>query len=167
MAMVARAAGAREVVILGTPGDEALRLRTARELGFRQVINIGQSKPVQAVLDLTNGTGADLVVECSGAPAAIPGTVELVRKRGRICVVGLTGNRPVEMPWDKFAARSVDMQFCMSTSYTSWDRAISLIHGGAVPAERIITHRVPIDQWETAFDAVDRLEALKTLIVPR
>jgi L-iditol 2-dehydrogenase len=165
-ALVARAAGARDVVILGAPGDEALRLRVARELGFRHVVNIGKDSAVQAVMDLTRGLGADVVVECSGAPKAIPGVVDLVRKRGRICAIGLTGNRPVELPWDTFAARAVDVQFCMSTSYTSWDRAISLIHSGAVPAERVITHRVPLEQWESAFDAADRLEALKALILP-
>lgn len=165
-AMVARAAGAREVVILGTPGDEALRLRTARELGFRQVINIAQTNAAQAVMDLTGGLGADVVAECSGSPKGIPGTVDLVRKRGRICAIGLTGNRPVELPWDRFATRAVDVQFCMSTSYTSWDRTISLIQSGAVQAERVITHRVPLEKWESAFDAVEKLEALKALIIP-
>ena len=165
-AMVARAAGAREVAIIGTPGDEALRLRTARELGFSQVINIGTTDPVKAVLDLTNGLGADIVAECSGAPKAIPLVVDLVRKRGKICVIGLTGNRPVEMPWDKFAFKVVDMIFNLSTSYTSWDRSISLIAKGAVAAEKVVTHRAPIEKWEETFDAVEQLKALKALIVP-
>ncbi|OGV70170.1 MAG: hypothetical protein A2269_02610, partial [Lentisphaerae bacterium RIFOXYA12_FULL_60_10] len=165
-AMVARAAGAREVVILGTPGDEALRLKKARDLGFRQVINIGQRNAVEAVMELTGGLGADVVAECSGAPKAIPSTVDLVRKRGRICAIGLTGNRPVELPWDKFAFKVVDVQFCMSTSYTSWDRTIHLIHSGAVPAQEVISHRAPLAQWESVFDAIERLEALKALLIP-
>lgn len=165
-AMAARSAGARDVVILGTPGDEALRLKTARDLGFKHVINIGKDNPVSAIMDVSGGIGADVVVECSGAPKAIPGIVEFVRKLGRVCAMGLTGNRPVELPWDKFAFKVVELQFCMSTYYTSWDRSISLIYNGSIKAERLVTHKVGIDRWQEAFDAVEKLEALKALIIP-
>lgn len=164
-AMVARAAGAREVVVVGTPGDAGLRLKTARELGFTTV-NLGEANPVDVVMGLTGGLGADLVIECSGSPRAIPGTVDLVRKLGKICVIGLTGNRPVEVPWDKFAFKVVEVIFNLSTSYTSWDRTIALIHKGLVPAEKLVTHRLPLAQWEEAFAAVENLSALKALLIP-
>jgi L-iditol 2-dehydrogenase len=165
-ALVARAAGARDVAIIGTPGDVALRFACARGLGFRHLLNTAESDPVQAVLDLTGGLGADVVVECSGAPKAIPLCVDLVRKRGRICAIGLTGNRPVEFPWDRFQFKVVDLQFCLSTEYESWDRTISLIASGAVPAERVITHRAPIAGWEQVFDDIENLRALKGILLP-
>lgn len=164
-AMVARAAGAREVVVVGTPGDAALRLKTAKELGFTTV-NLGEANPVDVVMSMTGGIGADIVIECSGSPRAIPGTIDLVRKLGKICVIGLTGNRPVEVPWDKFSFKVVEVIFNLSTSYTSWDRTIALIDKGLVPAEKIITHRLPLAQWEDAFAAVENLQALKALLIP-
>jgi L-iditol 2-dehydrogenase len=165
-AMVARAAGAREVAIIGTPGDVELRFKKARELGFTQLINIGETKPMDAVLALTNGLGADMVIECSGSPRAIPGTVDLVRKYGKICVIGLTGNKPVEVPWDKFCFKVCEVIFNLSTSYTSWDRTIALIAKGLVPAEKLITHRAPIDQWERVFDDLEKLKGMKGLLTP-
>lgn len=164
-AMVARAAGAREVVVVGTPADAALRLKKAKELGFTTV-NLGEANPVDVVMGLTGGIGADVVIECSGSPKAIPGTIDFVRKLGKICVIGLTGNRPVEVPWDKFSFKVVDVIFNLSTSYTSWDRTIALIHKGLVPAEKIITHRLPLAQWEEAFAAVESLTGLKALLIP-
>ena len=164
-AMVARAAGARDVVVIGTPGDARLRLAKAKALGFTTV-NVGDTKPADVVNDLSGGLGADLVIECSGAPAAIPGTIDLVRKLGKICVIGLTGNRPVEVPWDRFNFKVVEVIFNLSTSYTSWDRTITLIHRGLVPAQEIITHRLPLAQWEEAFAAVENLQALKALLIP-
>ncbi|MEX0776726.1 MAG: alcohol dehydrogenase catalytic domain-containing protein [Phycisphaeraceae bacterium] len=164
-AMVARAAGARQVLIVGTPGDEDLRLSKARELGFTTV-NIGQQKAEDVVLAMTDGLGADMVIECSGSPRAIPGTVDLVRKRGKICAIGLTGGKNVELPWDKFAFKVCDVIFNLSTSYTSWDRTIALIASGQVPAEKIITHKLPLTQWEDAFAACENLQALKGLLVP-
>ncbi len=164
-AMVAKAAGAREVVVIGTPGDVELRLKKAKELGFTTV-NLGETNPVDVVMAMTGGIGADIVIECSGSPRAIPGTIDLVRKLGKICVIGLTGNRPVEVPWDKFSFKVVEVIFNLSTSYTSWDRTIALIDKGLVPAEKIITHRLPLDQWEEAFAAVENLQGLKALLIP-
>jgi len=93
------AAGARHVVMVGVPADEGLRLDKARQLGFPTVLNVGEDDVAQAVMDLTGGIGADLVVECSGVPQAIAGTVDLIRKKGRICAIGLTGGKTVDFPW--------------------------------------------------------------------
>ena len=46
-AMTARAGGARHVVIVGTPADEALRLNKARELGFETVLNVSKTNPAE------------------------------------------------------------------------------------------------------------------------
>jgi len=165
-AMVARAAGARDVAIIGTPGDVALRMAKARELGFHHLINIAETNPVDAVIELTGGLGADMVIECSGSPRAIPGTVDLVRKMGKICVIGLTGNKNVEIPWDKFCFKVVDVIFNLSTSYTCWDRSIHLIENGLLPVEKLITHREPLENWESVFDDLENLKGLKGLLIP-
>src|SRR5208282_2020167 len=103
------------------------------------------------------GLGADMVIECSGSPRAIPTTVDLVRKLGTICVIGLTGGKNVEVPWDKFAFKVCKLVFNLSTSYTSWDRTISLIANGLVPAEKLITHKAPLEKWEELFAACENL----------
>lgn len=164
--LAAAAAGARHVVMVGAPQDEGMRLDKARQLGFQTVLNVGGDNVPQAVADLTGGYGADLVIECSGAPAAIAGTVDLVRKKGRICAIGLTAGKHVDFPWEKAAFKVLDIYFCLSTSYTSWDRAIHLIAGGRIPAEQIITHRLPLSEWETAFAEIEAQRALKVILHP-
>lgn len=165
-AMTARAAGARHIVISGTTADEGLRLNKARELGFETVVNVNTQDLVKTVMDLTNGIGADLVVECSGAPPAIAGTVDLVRKKGKICAIGLTGGKNVDFPWEKAAFRVADIHFCLSTSFTSWDRAIHLMAEGLLPSETIITHRMPLAEWKEAFAILEAQQALKVVLHP-
>ena len=165
-ALTARAAGARHVVIVGTPADESLRLKKARELGFETVINVAQQDPVAVVQALTGGLGADLVIECSGAAPAIASTVDLIRKKGRICVIGLTGKDSIPFPWDKAAFKVCDVIFNLSTSYTSWDRTIHLLAGGRLPAGEIITSRLPLGEWRSAFDDIEAQQALKVLLIP-
>jgi len=165
-ALTARAAGARHVVLVGAPPDAAIRLKKARELGFETVINVAQVDPAEVVRDLTGGMGADLVIECSGAPAAIASTVDLIRKKGRICVIGLTGKDTIPFPWDKAAFKVCDVIFNLSTSYTSWDRTIHLLAGGRLPAGEIITRRSPLMEWRSAFEDIEAKQALKILLIP-
>lgn len=164
--LTAKAAGARHLVMVGAPPDEGLRLDTARELGFETVLNVATDDIPGAVMDLTNGIGADLVVECSGAPAAISSTVELIRKKGKICAIGLTGGRSVDFPWEKAAFKVADIHFCLSTSSTSWDRSIDLIGKGLIPAEKVITHRLRLDEWEQGFEEIEAQRALKVVLHP-
>ena len=165
-AMTARAAGARHVVIVGAPADEEIRLRKAREIGFETVLNLAVSNPQEVVMDLTGGIGADLVIEASGAPPAIASTVDLIRKKGRICVIGMTGKDSIPFPWDKAAFKVCDIIFNLSTSYTSWDRTIHLIAGGMIPAGELITHRLPLREWQHGFDEIEAQRALKVLLIP-
>ena len=165
-AMCAKAEGARKVMIVGTPGDEALRLKVAREVGIDYVVNLAQEDPIQKTLDLTNGLGADLVVEASGAEPAIRTTVDLVRKMGRITVIGMTGKADIAFPWDKAIFKACDLLFNLSTSYTSWDRTISLIAERKINVDAIITHREPLTNWEQVFDDVENLRALKAVLIP-
>ena len=165
-AMCAKAEGARKVMIVGTPGDEALRLKVAREVGIDYVVNLAEEDPIQKTLDLTNGLGADLVVEASGAEPAIRTTVDLVRKMGRITVIGMTGKADIAFPWDKAIFKACDLLFNLSTSYTSWDRTISLIAERKINVDAIITHREPLTNWEQVFDDVENLRALKAVLIP-
>ena len=130
------------------------------------MLDVGKDDVGETVMDLTGGVGADLVVECSGAPSAIAGTVDLIRKKGRICAVGLTGGRTVEFPWEKAAFKVADIHFCLSTSYTSWQRAIHLIATGQIPAGQVITHRLPLADWRKAFEEIESLRALKVILHP-
>jgi L-iditol 2-dehydrogenase len=164
--LTAKAAGARHVVMVGAPPDEGLRLDKARELGFETVLNVAKDNVVETVMELTRGIGADLVVECSGAPAAIAGTVDLVRKKGKICAIGLTGGKNVDFPWEKAAFKVLDIHFCLSTSSTSWDRAINLVASGLLPAQKVITQRLPLTEWEQAFAELEAQSALKVILHP-
>jgi L-iditol 2-dehydrogenase len=165
-ALAARAAGARHVVIIGTPVDEEVRLSKARELGIDTVLNVAESDPLQVVRDLTGGLGADVVAECSGAAPAIASGIALLRKMGKFCAIGLSGKDKLEFPWDQAQAKVCTITFNMSTQYTSWDRTIALIAAGKIPVARIISHREPLANWEQVFAAVEEQKALKALLIP-
>jgi NADPH:quinone reductase-like Zn-dependent oxidoreductase len=93
----AKLMGAR--VILLSSSDE--KLRRGAELGADELINYRESPEWHPrVRELTNGRGADLVVEVGGAPT-FPQAIKSLRMGGRISVVGILAREPavVELPW--------------------------------------------------------------------
>jgi L-iditol 2-dehydrogenase len=85
---LAKLAGASTIVALGAPDD---RLALARRMGADLAVDIRSTQPagrLAAVLDATNGEGADVVIEAAGASAAIAEGLDLVRVGGRYVIAG-------------------------------------------------------------------------------
>ncbi len=165
-AMCARAGGAKAVVVVGTDKDEQLRLPAARKLGFDQVVNVQQSDVAKLVGDLSAGRGADMVVECSGAEPAINQAVALIRKRGRVCVICMTGREKINFTWDAAIFKDCRIDFHVSTGYECWDRTIALIASGQIDVRPLISHREPLENWQSVFDDVENQRGLKALLIP-
>ena len=166
-AMAAKAAGAARVAVAGTAADEALRLPVARRLAaVDSVWNVEKDDVPAAAAELTGGRGADLVVEASGAEGGIGLAVRIVRKKGRIAAIGLTGRPGVAFPYDAAMSKAIDYSFNLSTSYTSWDRAIHLVHTREIDVRPLLTHKGGLDKWQEFFAALEKKEGLKGVFVP-
>jgi L-iditol 2-dehydrogenase len=164
--MAARAAGAREIALVGVKADVNHRLAKGKELGADHIIVADVENAVETVAALTGGRGADVVVEASGAPLAIASSVAMVRRLGRIAVIGMTGRDQISFPWDAAIWKMCTIIFNLSTGYTSWEKAIGLIASKKIDVSQLITHRVPLSDWQKAFKAADEGEALKALLIP-
>jgi len=164
--MAARAAGAREIALVGTRADKATRLPLGRVVGADHLLVAEETDPVAAIQDLTHGRGADLVVEASGAPAAIASSVHLVRRLGRITVIGMSSRKTVEFPWDSAIWKMCTITFNLSTGFTSWDKTIGLVGARKIDVRPLITHRVPLCDWERAFLDVEQGHGIKAVLLP-
>ena len=166
-AMTAKAAGAGIVIVLGTAADEDVRLPTARLIpAIDHVWNVQQEDVVHLLMDLTDGRGADVVVEASGAEAGIALGLRLARKLGRITAIGLTGKENIRFPYDAVMSKALEVTFNMSTSHTSWDKAILLIQSKRIEVKPLVTHHGPLERWEEFFSALQRKQAIKAIFIP-
>jgi len=164
--MAARIGGAGSIVVIGASSDEDSRLPLAKELGANAVIVADRQDAVQAVLDLSQGRGADVVIEASGAAPAIKASVSMIRKMGRITAIGLTGRDEVPFPWDAAMAKVCTVVFNMSTAFSCWDRTIGLVAAKRLDVNKIISDVVPLQDWERMFQEVENKRALKVLLIP-
>jgi L-iditol 2-dehydrogenase len=164
--MAARAAGAREIALVGVSADLKHRLAKGKEMGADHIIVADTENAVERVVALSGGQGADVVVEASGAPTGIASTVAMVRRLGRISVIGMSGRDQISFPWDAAIWKMCTIVFNLSTGYTSWERAIGLIASKKIEVSRLITHRVPLAEWQEAILAIEKGDALKALLIP-
>mgnify|MGYP000069114492 CR=1 FL=1 len=163
VAQAARAEGA--LVAVGGISADAPRLRVAQELGVEWVINVEENDAVALMRGLGGGLGADIVFECSGAPAAAAQGLALVRKGGTYTQMGLFG-RPIPLDFDQVVTKEVRIQGAFSSNWRSWDRALRLIEQGRVQLGPLISHRLSLRDWRRAFDLLERREGLKILLLP-
>ena len=162
-ALVALAEGGT-VMVCGTSADRH-RLGLAEDLGVHHTMNIDQCDAVARVRELTEGYGADVLLECSGYPAAARMGLEMVRKRGKYSQIGLFG-KPIEIDFEKIAFKEIQVTGSMSQRRPSWKRALNLMGRGIIPAEKLVSHQFPLREWEKAFEMSEKKEGVKLVLLP-
>lgn len=152
------------VMVCGTSADQH-RLKLAEELGVHHVLNIDEDDSVKRVKELTEGYGADVVLECSGFPAAARMALDMVRKQGKYTQMGLFGG-PIEIDFEKIAFKEIQVTGFVSQRRPAWKRALSLMGRRVIQVEKLISHRFPLDEWREAFDLFERKEGIKLILIP-
>jgi L-iditol 2-dehydrogenase len=161
--MVAMAEGGI-VAVCGTEAD-AKRLRLAEDLGVAATFNITEIDAVEAVNQMTEGYGADVVLECAGAQSAAAMGLKMVCKRGKYTQMGLFG-KPIEIDFETVAFKEINVEGFVSQHNPSWKRALRLMGNGIIDMERLVTHEFSITEWKQAFSTMESKQGVKVLILP-
>jgi L-iditol 2-dehydrogenase len=163
-ALVARASGAGQIFVVGRRSS-ATRLALAEQLGL-STWDSTRVDIVEQARQVTDDRGVDLVIEASGSAEAISTGVSALRRRGRMCVLAVSGRPTVDVPWDLAMNRALDISFSLSSSWSSWDAAIALMVRGAVdPAP--LASVFALSDWKSAFDALTNRRVVKALLDPQ
>jgi len=164
-AQMAKIAGAGKVILCGCTSDIEYRLQIAKELEcYDLFIDVLKEDAGKIILEET-GIGADLVVEASGAGSAIKTAIKVLRKRGRLCAIGMTARETVEVPWNEAMMKVLDVQFNMSSSYEGWKIALALLESGKLRVEPMVQVR-SLKDWKKCFEELEAGKALKILLKP-
>ncbi|WP_283152830.1 zinc-binding dehydrogenase [Guptibacillus hwajinpoensis] len=163
-AQVAKSRGAI-VLITGLTNDK-VRLEKAKELGIDYVVNIQEDNIRELVNSLTDGYGADVVFECSGAVPAAKQGLDLLRKKGQYAQVGIFANPEVQFDLEKIIQKEIRVIGSRSQNSADWEPSLELINNGSVKANSLVTHEFDITQWEEAYKVIKSGEAIKVLLTP-
>ncbi len=159
---LARLAGAR--LLVGSDPDP-VRRRLAREHGFDVLLDPASEGVPEATRDISPG-GADVVFVIPTAPAAVLSSIEAAAPAARVVFFspvspGTVWPIPPHTPYFK----DLTLRFSYSSGPLETRRALDLVASGALPVERLVTHRLPLERAAEAFGLAEGGgEALKVVV---
>jgi L-iditol 2-dehydrogenase len=157
----ARALGAGRVFVVGRKH----RLALAEKMGALPV-DLERIDPVEKIMNLTDGKGVDVAIDCAGTIQSVQQAVSMTKKGGRVVMSGLPPG-PVELPISQIVLDEKDLLGVRADPNTCQE-VIPLIANGTIQIKPMITHVFSLDQFERALKVFsERLEgAVKVIIKP-
>jgi L-iditol 2-dehydrogenase len=187
---LARVGDGDDVVVIGSGPIGCLHVRLARARGAARVFLVdlnrerldlaanlvrpdaaicgAETDVVDAVMKLTEGRGADVVITAAASGAAQEQALQMTARQGRISFFGgLPKDKPVvSVDSNVVHYRELTIVGANGSSPAHNKEALQLIASGAVPVADLITHRLPLADALDAFGIVARGEAIKVTIEP-
>jgi L-iditol 2-dehydrogenase len=153
-----------KTIVAGTPGDKE-RLSAALRIGAAAVINIGEVSLNEAIQEHTSGVGVDVAFECAGHPSSVRGCLESLRPMGRYTQVAICG-QDIQFPIDLIFYKQLTMSGSVCYTARTWERMMKIYADGKVRLNDLISNKLPISDWQTAFRLCDEKKAIKVLMYP-
>jgi threonine dehydrogenase-like Zn-dependent dehydrogenase len=159
----ARALGAERVFAIDL---EPSRLVLAARLGAIP-IDARERHPQTALAEATEGRGADVVLEAVGSPAAFESAIGIVRRGGRVLIVGVYAGETVEVQLGVYWARALTLRFTgICPVHAWWERAMTAVTEGWMDPTPLISHRMALEDAAEGYALFDRRQATKVVLLP-
>ena len=160
-----QAAAARGAAQLIAVDIDANRLKLAKKLGATDVVNAATKDTVKEILRLTDGLGADVVLETAGTAATTQQTVACARNGGRIVLVGLPSEDRIEMPVVEAICKEVYISGLFRYAHM-YPPSIALVSRRAIDVKSMITKRFRLEDVPKAlaFAVHQGKKAIKIMI---
>jgi S-(hydroxymethyl)mycothiol dehydrogenase len=162
----ANLAGAATIIAIDT---DDRKLAWAKEFGATHTINAREQDVVEAVKALTDGNGADVVVEAVGRPETYRAAFYARDLAGTVVLVGVpTPDMKIELPLiDVFgrggALKSSWYGDCLPSR--DFPMLVDLHLQGRLPLDRFVSETIALDEVEAAFEKMHRGEVLRSVVV--
>ncbi|MGE4633677.1 MAG: L-threonine 3-dehydrogenase [Planctomycetota bacterium] len=160
---IAKTCGAASVMAVDVQG---YRLNLARELGADQILNPLECDVVPEVYQATEGRGADVVLEMSGNEKAIEDGLRCLSRGGDFRFFGVPSDRiSIDVARDIIFKGARVQGILGRKVWDTWHDTGRLLEAG-LDLTPIVTHRLSMDDFEVAFDLIQRGECGKVILYP-
>ena len=157
----AAAAGGRVIAI--DMNEE--RLAIARSLGAAETINPQGIERLDKHVRRLTGGGVDVAFEAIGKPETIDLAFSLLRKGGRLCVIGYS-QEPVAISAAKLMYYELEMVGSLGCGGGEYPEIVELVRRGTLTLEGIVSGTVPLDEINDGFDRLRRGEGVRWVVTP-
>jgi len=148
-------------------GRRPERLHLAQRVGIRQIVDAKRNEAAEAILSLTEGRGADALVECTGRQDVWESAPQFVRRGGVVSFFGgLPGTARVAFLASRLHYDEVRLISPFHFTPRSVRRAYDLLASGAIDPLPLISGTVPLSEVPAVFERLDNGEGIKFAIEP-
>ncbi len=153
--------GAKSVIAVGRNNN---KLEIASKVGADVLVNTREKDPVEAVLNATEGKGADLVIETAGSESALVQAIKMTRSEGRISIVSFY-EKDITLPVDEVVIRKLIVKGAAGR-FGNPSKVCKIMSEYETKLTPIITHKVPFDKCLDVFENQEkyRNEKIKIMI---
>ena len=161
---VAQAVGATSVFAIEVNEHRA---KIAREMQADYVLNPAREDVIGMVMEKTGGLGVDVVLEMAGHPDSIRTAFDIVRRGGRISLLGLT-SKPISLNFSEdIIFKGITIQGINGRRmYQTWYQMTALLKSGKLNLHPVITDRISMTDFGKAMERLRTGEASKILVYP-
>jgi S-(hydroxymethyl)mycothiol dehydrogenase len=162
----ARLAGARTIIAVDVDDQ---KLEWARQFGATDTVNSRSADPVEQIRELTEGNGADVVIEAVGRPETYKQAFYARDLAGTVVLVGVpTPDMRLELPLLDVFGRGGSLKSswygdCLPTR--DFPMLVDLHLQGRLPLEAFVSETIALDAVEQAFDKMERGEVLRSVVL--
>jgi threonine dehydrogenase-like Zn-dependent dehydrogenase len=151
--IAAREAGAGTIIVTGLSRDER-KLALSRQYGADYAVNVEQDDVRKLVRDVTDGIGADIVIDVTAyAVDAVTQAIDLARRGGRVVLAGTKGPKPVpDFYSDRVVTKEVTLIGALGVDWPAYDAAVRLIESGKYDLAAMHTHSLPLTDAEHGLE---------------
>jgi L-iditol 2-dehydrogenase len=157
---IAKISGAH-AFIMGTMEDKD-RLVLAKKFGADEIIFYEKLKESQ---DKGQDYQFDVILECSGSGGGINTGISLVKKGGKYTQLGLVG-KTIDFPIDQIVYKEIEFTGSFAHTWTAWEKTMKLLANQSIRPRDLISHKLPLKEWEKGFKLIEKKEGLKILLKP-
>ncbi|WP_167751409.1 MDR/zinc-dependent alcohol dehydrogenase-like family protein [Lentibacillus salicampi] len=153
----------KKIVVLDMKDD---RLELARKFGADLVLNPGKVDVEKEIKEMTDGYGCDIYIEATGNPKSVEQGLSMIRKLGRFVEFSVFGD-PVTVDWSIISDRKeLDLLGSHLGPYC-YPTVIDGITDGTLPTEGVVTHKLPLEEFEKGFELMKKGDqSLKIVLEP-
>ncbi|WP_141013315.1 zinc-dependent alcohol dehydrogenase family protein [Nocardioides sambongensis] len=153
--------GAEKVIAMSR---HASRQEVATAFGATHIVAERGADGVAAVREITEGVGADAVLECVGTHAAMETAIEVARPGGGVGFVGVPHG--VEVPIGTLFSRNVGLRGGMAPVRRYLPELLELVLQRRIDPGKVFDLTLPLDQAAEGYRAMDERRAIKVLLQP-
>lgn len=166
-----REVGAGTIIVTGLEADEA-KLKLAKTYGADHTIDVDNEDVVRRVKEITQGRGADVVVDVSSyATQPVVDALSIVRAGGRVVLAGVKGFKEVAgFVSDLVVLKEIKILGAIGVTASGYRSAIRLLESGRVDFELMHTHNFGLEDAELAIRTLAREipddESIHSCLIP-